>query len=71
VQKSNSSRTSKQTYILHTPSNSPFHPPFLEALYFPSKMWVPLFFIFFPSPLLPTRSPACVLLCPHRPSSSY
>jgi hypothetical protein len=43
VQKSISSRTSKQASILHTPPNFSSQPPFLEALYFPLQMWVPPF----------------------------
>jgi hypothetical protein len=58
VQKPNSSRTSKQTSILHTPSNPPSHPPFFEALYFPLQNVGPtiFYFLFFSSPshLFPT-----------------
>jgi hypothetical protein len=43
VQKSISSRASKQASILHTPPNSPSHPPFLEALHSPLQMWTPPF----------------------------
>jgi hypothetical protein len=57
VQKSISSRASKQASILHTPPNSPSHPPFLEALHSPTNRGTHHFFYFFPFLLIPI-SPA-------------
>jgi hypothetical protein len=53
-QKSNSSRTSKRTSILHVPPNFPSHPPFLEALQITLQTWAPLFYS---SSHLPWRVP--------------
>jgi hypothetical protein len=56
VKKCNSSRTSKWTSILHTPSNSPSKPPLLEALHYPLQTVGPTILFFLPL-LIPSLSP--------------